>query len=338
MTSSVTLSGAFANAADRNEIELSAVPVDLIPVTALEQDAAIFPRSAGVDSEHLKILYEVGSEAPPIVVHRQTMRVIDGVHRWCAARLRGDKYIRARLVDGRDDEVFLLAVKLNVEYGLPLSRGDRIAAAQRIMRSYPTWSDRRIARASGLSGKTVASLRNSAPGALSASRRVGCDERVRPQEISEGRSRAAALLRENPGLSLREISRAAGISVGTARDVKLRVLRGADPLPPKQRRSKDPGTSSPPPAEPRPARLKAQERQRTIARLARDPSLRQTETGRAVLRMLAAHCVGADEWERLARSVPPHGVDAVLALARACAEDWSSFVRYLESGRPAGAT
>ena len=87
------------------------------------------------------------------------MQVIDGMHRVRAAILSGAGYIEALLFEGAEDEAFLLAVQLNVAHGLPLSRADRVAAAVRIIHSSPQWSDRAIARAAGLSDKTVASIR-----------------------------------------------------------------------------------------------------------------------------------------------------------------------------------
>ncbi|MEU3416017.1 MULTISPECIES: winged helix-turn-helix transcriptional regulator [unclassified Streptomyces] len=317
-------------------IDLSALPVHLLSTTGLKTDGSSFLRSAGLDPEHVRTLYEAGAEAPPIVVHRRTMRVVDGRHRLCAARLRGEEYIAARLVDGEDEDIFLLAVKLNMRHGLPLSRDDRMAAARRIIRGHPDWSDRRIARASGLSDKTVAAVRRSAGDLAETGTRVGRDGRARPRQTAEARIRAAELLRDNPRISLRELASAAGISLGTARDVKVRVLRGADPVPDGQRRPRASQGPPAPSAEPLTAPLDPAERQRAIARLARDPSLRQTETGRTVLRILAVHSLGAAELERLARAVPPHGVDAVLTLARACADDWSRFVRRLESGALVG--
>ncbi|MGH8879883.1 MAG: hypothetical protein ACRD0P_21450, partial [Stackebrandtia sp.] len=45
------------------------------------------PRLDGENSEHTQMLAESSEKLPPILVHRQTMRVIDGVHRLSAALL-----------------------------------------------------------------------------------------------------------------------------------------------------------------------------------------------------------------------------------------------------------
>lgn len=132
-------------------------PVHLVPVDALSVDAC--PRLSGEDPDHLRILLETPNELPPILVHRPTMRVIDGMHRLSVARLRGQSQIAVRYFDGAEEDAFVLSVQNNVRHGLPLSLADRTAAATRIARSHPHWSDRTIARTSGLSPKTVAAIR-----------------------------------------------------------------------------------------------------------------------------------------------------------------------------------
>jgi hypothetical protein len=57
------------------------------------------------------------------------MRVIDGMYRLLAARMRGDSEIEARFFEGDDASSYVLAVKSNVEHGLPLSLADRKVAA-----------------------------------------------------------------------------------------------------------------------------------------------------------------------------------------------------------------
>ncbi|WP_368858328.1 ParB/RepB/Spo0J family partition protein [Nocardia alni] len=61
---------------------------------------------------------------PPIIVHRESWHVIDGVHRVRAAQLRGDSTILARLFDGGEADAFVLAVTSNTRHGLPLSSAD----------------------------------------------------------------------------------------------------------------------------------------------------------------------------------------------------------------------
>lgn len=196
------------------------------------------------------------------------------------------------------------------------------------MLSHPDWSDRRIADASGLATKTVAALRRAMRDVPPPVRRVGRDGRARPVRTAEGRSRAAGLIRDDPSLSLREIARRAGISLGTAQDVKQRLSQGQDPVPDGQRQEAPADGSGPPPPEV-PASL--EERRRLLMRLSRDPSLRQSGTGRALLRMLITHHADDCSWQRLDAGVPSHSAPAILALARNCAADWAGLAEHIET-------
>ena len=100
------------------------------------------PRHAGENSEHVEALSAASGPLPPIVVHRPSMRVIDGAHRVRAALRRGEKTIAARFFEGPDADAFVLSVVLNIAHGLPLARPDRKRAAERIIRTHPLWSDR----------------------------------------------------------------------------------------------------------------------------------------------------------------------------------------------------
>src|SRR2546421_3267487 len=51
------------------------------------------PRLNGEDAEHIRVLAAVEAKLPPILVHRASMRVIDGMHRLGAARLRNEETI-----------------------------------------------------------------------------------------------------------------------------------------------------------------------------------------------------------------------------------------------------
>ncbi|MFF2409986.1 ParB N-terminal domain-containing protein [Streptomyces sp. NPDC058092] len=140
--------------------------------------------SSSIDGEqhwHIsKLSHQIG--LPPITVHRQSMRIIDGMHRIRAAELRGKECIAARFFDGSGEDAFVIAVKLNSDHGLPLSPTDRSAAALRIIESHPQWSDRPIAAGTGPAATTVAALRRRASRGrcVQLSKRVGRDGRSRP--------------------------------------------------------------------------------------------------------------------------------------------------------------
>ena len=285
-------------------------PVVLIDLDDLREGGS--PRVAGVDESHVDVLAGVLDKVPPILVHRESLRVIDGVHRVRAARLLGRTRLPARLVDADADDAFVAAVRANTEHGLPLTVADRKAAAATILRSHPHWSDRMIADVVGLSAKTVATTRTDDGVA-----RTGRDGKVRPLDGPRRRRVAARLLAENPDLSLRQVAKMAGISPETARSVKVRLARGEDPA----------GHDRAAPARAVPPQP---DWTTVVRRLRADPSLRFTETGRALLRLMDAHAVSTGRWESIAGGVPAHARSTVAAMAGEFARAWHSFAEQLE--------
>lgn len=283
-------------------------PVHTVPLGALR--IAGSPRGAGEDVEHVRMLAGVAEELPPIIVHRRSMAVVDGVHRLRAAQLRGQHEIRVRYFDGDDNDAFVLAVHANVAHGLPLCLADRKAAAARIVASHPHWSDRMIATAAGLSAATVARIRlhRAEPEPPS---RIGRDGRVRPVNGPERRSLARSLLLTEPDLSLREVARRVGISPETARSVRGR-LRGGD------------ADRAPAVIEPRPD-LTA-----LLRRLRTDPAVRFSAPGRELLRLLDMHTITAEQWAAIANAAPPHCRDAITRAALECARAWHTLAQQLE--------
>jgi ParB-like chromosome segregation protein Spo0J len=331
-----------------DDCDLSEYPTTRVPVTDLVFSNWL--RVKGEDIKHVRALAEVEDELPPIVVHRATMRVIDGMHRVRAAILSGVAYIEALLFEGAEDEAFLLAVRLNVAHGLPLSRADRVAAVVRIIYSSPQWSDRAIARAAGLSDKTVASIRRRTSAEIPhLPDRIGRDGRVRPVSPAEGRRMASDLIAQNPDAAIREIATRAGISPGTARDVRERLRNGLDPVP---LRHRDTSGSQPAGSQPagsqaggfkaagsqprgeddgtRERSLSARMTPMILESLRNDPSLRYNETGRALLRLLALHTMSPADWEQLISAVPLHRAQAVAQVARSSSEAWQKFATRLE--------
>jgi len=304
-----------------------------VPVAALRP--ADSPRLIGEDAEHIRVLAEPDRALPPILVHRSTMRIIDGMHRLGAARLRGQETIDVVFFDGSEEDAFVLAVKANVAHGLPLSYADREAAVARIVISHPNWSDRAIAAAAGLGPRTVAAVRGGIEGLPQGTARLGRDGRVRPLDSTDGRRVASQLIAAFPDASLRAIARAAGIAPATVRDVRERIQRGEDPVPPRrprtgrdsrtERRDTDPSS-----AHDSSERLSVQERNAVLRNLERDPSLRFAQTGARTLRWLVHRVIAEEEWRELIDTVPPHSVYILSALARRCANEWIEFARQLE--------
>ncbi len=313
------------------------------------------PRLNGEDRSHIARLAEMEAPLPPILVDKRTMRVIDGMHRLMAASLQGRATIAVMFFDGSAEDVFVRAVQENVTHGLPLSQADRRAAAERITASHPHMSDRAIGQAAGLAAKTVAAIRKrSVDHVPQSNARVGMDGRVRPLDSSEARRRAAELLTSQPEASLRDVARAAGISPATVLDVRNRLSRGEPPAPQK------PGTAgsnaasggrangaagnegaSAPPAGPVPASVPdprsgarptaAPDPAATVEKLLRDPSLRNNDLGKEMLRLLHINAVSAEQLPDLAAVVPPHCVTTVVQLARQYARMWQDFAQELNA-------
>lgn len=287
------------------------------------------PRLAGEIEEHARILAESDAPLPPIVVNRSTMQVVDGMHRLRAASLRGQQRIEGWFVEGPAEDVFVLAVELNAKHGLPLSRKDRNAAARRIIESHPHWSDRRIASVTGLSPGAVGALRGAVDMPVAPlSLRVGRDGRVRPLNSASGRIAASQVIAESPSASLREIASRAGVALATARDVRNRLRMGLDPVPPKLRAAEADCAAVAAPGPTDSGTVPDQSGvsfENVLARMRRDPSLRMSQTGRALLRLLSSQQVPDEEWRDLVAGVPAHRAVDVAHAAQLCADRWLKF-------------
>jgi hypothetical protein len=309
------------------------LPTQTVPLGSLHGGES--PRARGQDKAHVDVLAQAEGRLPPILVHRPTMRIIDGAHRVEAAKLRGEKEIEVSFFDGGEDAAFVLAVRANITHGLPLTLAERNAAAARILASYPDWSDRAIAQVSGLNNATVGAMRRSTTvDSGQSNARRGKDGRLRPLNAAEGRRRAARLIAKKPDASLRMIAQGAGISIGTARDVRQRLSNGQDPVLPRQRAAEEDtrpvrkpvARDSGPPENYRSQRAP----ELILELLRRDPSIRSSEIGRALLKWLTTQAAIADSWEESIDSLPPHSNGMMLELARGFAQEWALIADRLE--------
>jgi ParB-like chromosome segregation protein Spo0J len=290
------------------------------------------PRLSGENLEHTRRLAEVADLLPPIIVHRQTMKVIDGLHRMRAAQLRGEQTIRVQFFTGDDAAAFLLAVEANIAHGLPLSLSERKAAAVRLIAMFPDRSNRLIAASAGVSDKTVASLRSTAESPRSNAR-TGADGRRRPVDGANRRRRAAQLVEHLPDTPIREIAKQAEISVATALDVRRRVARGEDPVPPGVTRLRSVSGSAPRSRSTR--RYRARDPHLVLQVLRADPALRSSETGRGLLRWLHSHAIDNTECVELVKTAPPHCSELIADLAETYGEFWYALADQLrEASRP----
>ncbi|MFB6549728.1 ParB N-terminal domain-containing protein [Streptomyces sp. NPDC056405] len=322
------------------------VPVDELSVTYT-------PRVRGEDVEYAHQLADAEASLPPILVHRPTMTVIDGVHRLRAARIRGDQNIAVRLFDGSEQDAALLAIAVNVAQGRPLSPDDRAAAAGRVLTAKPQWSDRAVAAVVGLSPAKVAQIRQETAGSEGLRFRVGRDGRARPLDAARGRRLASELIRSNPDAPLRRIAREAGIAPATVADVRDRMRRGEDPVPPKLRLLAAGPDQPPEPAargvaRPHPVKRDAVEERPSMVRgsrgvsatalrrivrsLRRDPSLRFSESGRNMLRLLEVCGLITEDHGWLTEHTPAHCKEMLRRLAEGYAEAWWLLAEDLRRG------
>ncbi len=268
------------------------VPIDSVVV-------ADSPRSAGSSNAHARVLAEAEEELPPILLHGPTMRVIDGMHRLEAAKLRGAKTISVRFFNGDEEQAFVLAVEMNVKHGLPLSLADRKAAAMRIMKAYPNWSDRAVAAKAGLAHKTVGSLRCRSSGELpQLTARVGRDGRVRSVRVGPVQPDVGG-----------PAPKAKAKGSQTARKPTVPLLEEGAPA-----------TASLAYPAPRPVHANT-DWMASLRRLRTDPSLRYTEAGRLVLRVFDVHLAVSGKWHEIADLLPEHCLDALTEFALKCADD-----------------
>jgi hypothetical protein len=279
-------------------------------------DFGFSPRSASHDLDHVSALAEVLAQLPPILVHRPSMRVIDGEHRVLAARGLGHLRIRASFFEGSEFEATVEAVRRNTVHGKPLTYDERQAAAIRILRATAEWSDRRIALLCGLSPKTIARLRFTAARPTEdepqLTVRVGRDGRKRPVNPVEVRRRIAQAFLEDPNASIRGVAERTGAARGTVRDVHNRLQRGEDVLPPRLAgQVLSNGDDHPTPKE--------------------DPSFHAREDARQFAEWFEAHRLSSNaEWEPFLAAIPISRIYEVSDQARRCRDIWGNFASALE--------
>ncbi|MFI6093866.1 transcriptional regulator [Streptomyces sp. NPDC051218] len=287
------------------------------------------PRLEGEDKVHVLRLAALESPLPPILVDRQSMRVIDGIHRLMAASIKGLEVIEVEFFDGNSEDAFLKAVEANVEHGLPLTQADRTAAALRILKSHPSMSDRAIAKSTGLGARAVAELRRTSDSVPKSNFRIGRDGKVRPLNGAQGRLRVAELIRETPEASLRQVARTAGVSPATALDVRRRLERGDEPVPSQGSPSRCDANASRKTLPDVSAVVLEPQSTATLEKLMRDPSLRQSELGRRLLRMFRENVLGAKDMTDIVASVPSHCIELIVQLSRHNSQIWEDFAQEL---------
>ncbi|MER5643277.1 hypothetical protein [Streptosporangium sp. NPDC002524] len=141
--------------------------VEIVPIHVLLPAGS--PRSAGGDVRRVRLPSERGGTPLPVILHRPTMRVVDGMHRLRAATLRGEETVRVRFLEDGAEDVFAVAAN---EGGQPAARPGRDGRIRppdgsdgRVRAAEPAVEEtcsplRRITRQPGISPGTVRDARD----------------------------------------------------------------------------------------------------------------------------------------------------------------------------------
>ena len=132
-------------------------------------DESVWPRE-GLNEERVQEFTELyasdGMEAlPPLVVtdpfgNEQSRSLTDGWHRVEAARRAGlINLLALEQIAETDEDAFLQAVRFSAVSSLPMTRAEKRAAVDRLLREHSNLSDRAIAKDAGVSHPYVAARR-----------------------------------------------------------------------------------------------------------------------------------------------------------------------------------
>ena len=134
-----------------------------VAITDLVLDTALQPRLEGLDDGHVHALEENPEAWPPLSAVRlpnKRLVLVDGFHRMAAAQNRGLERVTVEILDVEaESDLRSLAFDLNKQHGRPLNLSDRRAEAERRLQASPPISNLEVARATGLSPSTIATLR-----------------------------------------------------------------------------------------------------------------------------------------------------------------------------------
>ena len=181
-------------------------------------------RAGGINEAHVAALAEVSDSWPPIVV-TEDHTLVDGHHRFAAARLLELERISAVVFKGSRADAYVEAVRSNVWHGMPLTLSERRQGRP----SDPRGSSHVVG-----SQDRLELLVSSARTIKTLPRRVGAVEDRPPMSargsgatVVSGRSKRGSLrasivaeLERRPTASLRAIARSVGASPETVRSVR----------------------------------------------------------------------------------------------------------------------
>ena len=283
-------------------------------------------RDGGIDDDHVQRLVAADGQWPALLVRRKDGIVVDGAHRFLAARRLGLRHIEVTWFEGGRTEALIEFVRRNVSHGLPLTLSERKRATLQILAVRPEWSDRRIAEVCGVSPKTVGRIRvdersRDVLPLLEARVRVGRDDRLRPVNSAARRAQIVEVLTQEPGASLRAVAARVGVSPETVRQVRLAMA----PTAPESRRE--------PEDAPAPVTISVAPPMPTVVTpiWGRDPALSSCDGGPDFLEWFDASEVRDDDCVERVETVPLSRVYEIADEARRRSEAWIRFARALEA-------
>jgi ParB-like chromosome segregation protein Spo0J len=289
-------------------------------------------RERGVHREHVMALMALEGRWPPILLSREGDHVIDGIHRYYAAKELGLREVSCVYTALPAEQWYIEFVRRNIRHGLPLTLHERERGARCLLAVHGGWSDRRIGDACAVSASTVARLRSETPlpplqlvGPYQAvdhrlaQGRVGKDGRVRPVDPRHTRDRIVEALHEHPSESLRAIAARAGASPETVRKVRTFIQNDSAPSVASIVEGSIPVSNDDIPVFPS-----------NSADLLCDNALNSTAEGRRVVSWLAAPSLDKN-WRDDVACVPLSRVYELADLARRRASQWNEFANALEA-------
>jgi ParB-like chromosome segregation protein Spo0J len=292
----------------------------LVDVTSLTPGPSL--RETALDPDHLARLVATGGRWPPLLVRKNDLVVVDGLHRLAAAVQLQLRTTAAVLFDGLAEEAMVAAIRENGMHGLPLTLRERKRAAMGLLSIRGEWSDRMIAGICGLSGGTVNRLRGSEQQdgsdarILQLNRRIGSDGRRRPVDRAELRREIVDALDKDPTAPLRTVAARTGASPATVRAVRMALGASRQP---------DGGTTG---AE---ARASQRSEREAVKTWTADSACRSAEGPEQFARWFDHTAVDPSACVLHAANVPLSRVYEVIDESLRRAKVWSEFASKLQS-------
>ncbi|MCM2416256.1 ParB/RepB/Spo0J family partition protein [Streptomyces sp. RKAG290] len=192
----------------------------------------------------------------------------------------------------------------------PLNSAENRLLAAEYLTTHPQASLREVAAASGLSPGTVRDVR----------RRLQCNEDPVPPAQRRAITARAAAPKTAPTSPAAPAPTGPAAPAPSSPAASAPATAGAPAEPPRAEEQPDARTTP-----------RTQVQAATpLSALRRDPSLRHSETGRLLLRLLDNRLLSEAHGDELIEGLPPHSLGNVAAAARECARLWAEFSNRLD--------